>query len=74
MQCRRCCNPMVEETFVDLRSDTTAASFPGWRCLICGAIQDPLIVQHQEVRPTPAYRRARRKPRMFIGSRMEDAD
>jgi len=64
---------MVEEIFVDLRSDTTAASFPGWRCMICGAIVDPVIAQHQHVRPAPAFRRARRKPRLFVGSAAEDS-
>jgi len=74
MQCRRCHSPMVEETFVDMQSDTTPACFPGWRCMICGAILDPVIVRHQVVRPAPAFRRARRKPRLFVGSIKENAE
>jgi hypothetical protein len=63
---------MVEETFVDLSSDTSAASFPGWRCMICGAILDPVIVQHQAARPAPVFRRSRRQPRQFVASRVDD--
>lgn len=74
MQCRRCHNPMVEETFVDMQSDTTPASFPGWRCMICGFILDPLIMRHQEVRPSPVFRRARRKPRLFVGSSIHQTE
>lgn len=65
--CPRCHNLMVREVFVDFESDCSPASFSGWRCVICGAILDPLILRHQAERPTPTYRRARvRKGGLFI--------
>jgi hypothetical protein len=33
--------------------------FIGWRCIICGAILDPLILKHQEAHPQPMAKRAR---------------
>ncbi len=65
--CPRCQNLMVREVFVDFESDCSPASFSGWRCVICGAILDPLILRHQAERPMPTYRRARvRKGGLFI--------
>lgn len=61
MGCPRCQNPMVGEIFIDLQSDASPSSFVGWRCVICGAILDPIIQQHQKVRPKPGYGRARAK-------------
>lgn len=59
---------MVEETFVDLQADTSPVSFTGWRCVVCGAIVDRLIVQHQAVRPEPHVHQTRaRKPLMRLG-------
>lgn len=45
--CPRCQSLMVVETFVDYESSSDPPSFLGWRCLICGAICDPLILLHQ---------------------------
>jgi hypothetical protein len=59
---------MVEETFVDLQADTSPVSFTGWRCVICGAIVDALIAQHQIVRPKPHVHQTRaRKPLIRCG-------
>ncbi len=59
---------MVQETFVDLHADTNPVSFTGWRCVICGAIVDRLIAQHQIVRPKPHMHQTRtRKPLIQFG-------
>jgi len=42
---------MVLETFVDLESETYPGAFLGWRCVVCGAILDPVILSHQAERP-----------------------
>ena len=61
MGCPRCHNLMVEETFVDLQvSPSVSSSFTGWRCLICGEILDPIILQNRTRHPEPQYGRARR--------------
>jgi hypothetical protein len=45
--CPRCHSLMVVETFVDYESGSDPACFLGRRCVICGAICDPLILLHQ---------------------------
>ena len=57
--CPRCHNLMVEETFVDLQAESGGGSFMGWRCIICGEILDPLILQNRTLHPEPQYRRVR---------------
>jgi hypothetical protein len=59
--CPRCHNWMVEETFVDRETSPSVSSFTGWRCLICGEILDPIILQNRTLRPEPQYGRARTK-------------
>ncbi len=61
MGCPRCQSLMVQETFVDWESDTGALYFTGWRCITCGDIVDPLIVQNRICRPEPVHGRARSK-------------
>ena len=60
MGCPRCHNLMVEETFVDLHVSPRASTFTGWRCVICGEILDPIILQNRTRHPEPQYGRARR--------------
>jgi len=50
---------MVEETFVDLQVSPSVSSFSGWRCMICGEILDPIILQNRTRHPEPQYGRAR---------------
>jgi len=57
--CPRCHNPMVEETFVDRETSPSVSSFTGWRCLICGEILDPLILEHRRAQREPMIGRAR---------------
>ena len=54
MHCRRCNGLMVEEEFCDLGSGTIC--FPGYRCLLCGAIEDPVIRSNRDQRPAPRVR------------------
>jgi hypothetical protein len=59
MGCPRCHNLMVEETFVDLQVSPSVSFFTGWRCMICGEILDPIILQNRTRHPEPQYGRAR---------------
>jgi hypothetical protein len=68
MSCPRCDNLMVEETFVDLESDVHPLSFRGWRCVICGAIVDSLIVLHQTNRPEPLLHQPRTRKLVAWGT------
>ena len=52
---------MVREVFADRQYDAGPADFIGWRCIICGAILDPLILKHQAAHPKPIAKRARLK-------------
>ena len=61
MKCPRCKGVMTQEVFEDLLDDTGNLSFPGWRCLICGEILDPVIANNRESRPMPLLGRARKK-------------
>jgi hypothetical protein len=59
MGCPRCHNLMIEETFVDWETSPSVSSFTGWRCVICGEILDPIILQNRALPPEPQYGRAR---------------
>lgn len=52
---------MIEDIFEDLSDDTGLLNFPGWRCVTCGEILDPLIVKNRAARPSPLVGRARQK-------------
>ena len=56
MNCRRCHSAMVLETFVDLTAGSPTGVFMGWRCVVCGAILDPVIAAHQFAAATPLPR------------------
>ncbi len=43
MECPRCRGVMTRDWFADIDDDTGKREFPGWRCLICGEILDPVI-------------------------------
>lgn len=58
MTCGRCHSAMVLETFVDLGSGGNPGAFLGWHCVACGSILDPLIAQHQHLRPAPSHERS----------------
>jgi hypothetical protein len=48
MQCPRCQGTMNMDHFVDLAA-SGEIWMPGWRCLACGEIVDPLIEHHRQL-------------------------
>ncbi len=60
MECRRCRGLMVVDRCWDLQ-ESMEISFSGWRCLICGEIIDPIIMQNRLHRPLPPKRSRARK-------------
>jgi hypothetical protein len=58
---------MIEEIFEDLQDDTGSLCFPGWRCMVCGEILDPVIARNRESRPAPLLGRARQKTLTRLG-------
>ena len=44
MNCDRCHSPMVHQKFYDPQGQ-----FWGWRCVLCGDIVDPLILENRHV-------------------------
>ncbi len=61
MACPRCKGVMVKDRFADIDDDTGAREFPGWRCLICGEILDPVISANRQNHHAPLLGRARKK-------------
>jgi hypothetical protein len=57
--CPRCCGLMVKERFEDLPGDLGGRHFHGVRCVNCGEILDPLILEHRTQRPKPMNNRRR---------------
>ena len=49
--CPRCSGFMVQEWFDDLQRDFYGLHFQGVRCVNCGEILDPLILEHRYQRP-----------------------
>ena len=49
MQCPRCVGLMIGEKFCDFQDDTGQLCFEGLRCLVCGEILDPLIIENRAI-------------------------
>ena len=47
MECPRCRGTMVVDHFVDMAT-SGEIWMPGWRCLMCGEIVDPLIENNRQ--------------------------
>lgn len=47
MECERCHATMLAESFEDVKADTWAMSFQGWRCPVCGNVLDPVILANR---------------------------
>ena len=47
MQCSRCQGTMIVDHFVDIAT-SGEIWMPGWRCLMCGEIIDPIIERHRQ--------------------------
>jgi hypothetical protein len=56
---------MVPDVFEDLRDDTGALCFYGWRCVICGEILDKTILDNREA-AAPPFPRSERKRKSFL--------
>jgi hypothetical protein len=50
---------MSLEEYVDDRGELGCEAFWGWRCILCGAIEDPVIASNR-VRPPMPDRRKRK--------------
>ncbi|MEY4528801.1 MAG: hypothetical protein RL768_2520 [Nitrospirota bacterium] len=50
--CTRCGGLMVVEHYIDLQDDTGQIGLTAWRCMSCGEVIDPVILQNRE-RPAP---------------------
>ncbi|MDR4495101.1 MAG: hypothetical protein R3B74_11890 [Nitrospirales bacterium] len=50
MECPRCQGTMVVDHFVDLAM-SGEIWMPGWRCLMCGEVIDPLILKNRHSPP-----------------------
>jgi len=48
MHCVRCQGTMVTDYFIDME-DSGELWMPGWRCLACGEVVDPVIMKHRLV-------------------------
>jgi len=59
--CSRCDGVMAYESFEDLRDDTGAIHFDGWRCLTCGNIIDPLILENRKNKTGPIHSKTRKR-------------
>lgn len=46
--CVRCGGLMVLEYYIDLQDDTGQIGLTAWRCMSCGAVIDPVILQNRE--------------------------
>ena len=49
MECARCGGLMINEKFEDPFEDTGKFYFFGRRCIICGEIEDPIILANRGV-------------------------
>lgn len=62
LRCHRCEGLMAREFILDLQDETGNNGFWGFRCLQCGEILDPLILQNRYAQePVLIKGRARRK-------------
>jgi hypothetical protein len=50
MQCRRCQGLMVEDYYIDMEDDQGTHWLRAWRCMSCGEVIDPGILQRRLVR------------------------
>ncbi len=65
MKCRRCHGLMVVDHFIDVEN-TGYLWLCGWRCVTCGDVVDPEIMQQRQIQRSRLGRLARsltRKPR-----------
>jgi len=56
MECTRCDGLMVADNLIDIQESSIQMWMKGWRCLSCGNIVDPLILQHRMIQQAGAVR------------------
>jgi len=61
MNCSRCTGLMIRD---DLQDDTGLGRFVGWRCLICGEVLDPVILENRNTAPNRMVDRGRHWPKV----------
>ena len=68
MRCVRCDGRMVTDYFIDMEN-SGELWMPGWRCLVCGEVVDPLILRHRTKQAkSPEIVEAQTRPRRKSGS------
>lgn len=63
--CHRCHGMMAPESCINVHSDAGEVELLTWRCLQCGELIDPVILQN---RANPPSTIGRRKPRPILPS------
>lgn len=53
MTCIRCSGLMSLEEYVDVQGEGGCETFWGWRCILCGAVEDPTIARNRLRPPLP---------------------
>lgn len=61
MNCLRCAGLMVRD---DLQDGTGLERFAAWRCVICGEIFDPVILENRSAAPSLMVERGRHWPKV----------
>ena len=61
MTCQRCHGLLVRDFCSDIRDGTGENGFWAFRCLQCGELLDPLILEHRNSEPQPVLSGRSRK-------------
>jgi len=70
-RCGRCNGLMVEERFIDLLDDTGNLQFMALRCVQCGEVVDPVILNNRGRNVRPPITRPRMNAPSFIFGQQE---
>ena len=68
MHCSRCTGLMIRD---DLQDETGLDRFVAWRCLICGEVLDPVILENRSEAPNLMVDRGRHWPKVQCVSTVE---
>jgi hypothetical protein len=61
MNCPRCTGLMVQD---DLQDETGLACFAAWRCVVCGEVLDPVILENRSAASNLMVDRGRHWPKI----------
>ncbi|GJL52306.1 hypothetical protein [Candidatus Nitrospira salsa] len=59
MDCRRCAGFMQKQILMDHMNESGEVFIRAWRCINCGEVLDPMIMQNRKCMPEPIYDKAR---------------